>query len=275
MMIDAATRESLELTALGRRQRAGSLLAAVDRAVTGAGARLLGADLGAPLLDRPRDRGAARSGRLAVRAMRFGASALRTALKRLARHRPRARPAGRRARAARATSASSATGSTRRGAASDGSSAEPRPAAAARPPAAEPWRPWRAGRPALARAGAVAADRRAQGGYIAEGYDAALDALRAAGGEGRRAIAALEARYRDADRRSRAQDPPQRRARLPYRGAGAQRRPADGAPKRLHPPPDAGRRGPLQRARPARARRSGWPRPAPTRSPPRPRISRS
>jgi DNA mismatch repair protein MutS len=36
----------------------------------------------------------------------------------------------------------------------------------------------------------------AQGGYIAEGYDAALDDLRSAGGEGRRAIAALEARYR-------------------------------------------------------------------------------
>ncbi|MGZ8282971.1 MAG: DNA mismatch repair protein MutS, partial [Allosphingosinicella sp.] len=37
----------------------------------------------------------------------------------------------------------------------------------------------------------------AQGGYIAEGYDAALDALRSSGGEGRRAIAALEARFRD------------------------------------------------------------------------------
>src|SRR6185436_4109201 len=37
----------------------------------------------------------------------------------------------------------------------------------------------------------------AQGNYIAEGYDAALDVLRATGGEGRRAIAALEARYRD------------------------------------------------------------------------------
>jgi DNA mismatch repair protein MutS len=36
----------------------------------------------------------------------------------------------------------------------------------------------------------------AQGGYIAEGYDDALDALRSTGGEGRRAIAALEARYR-------------------------------------------------------------------------------
>jgi DNA mismatch repair protein MutS len=37
----------------------------------------------------------------------------------------------------------------------------------------------------------------AQGGYIAEGYDAALDELRGLGGEGRRAIAALEARYRE------------------------------------------------------------------------------
>src|SRR5207237_6064810 len=36
-----------------------------------------------------------------------------------------------------------------------------------------------------------------QGGYIAEGYDAALDELRGLSGEGRRAIAALEARYRD------------------------------------------------------------------------------
>jgi DNA mismatch repair protein MutS len=36
----------------------------------------------------------------------------------------------------------------------------------------------------------------AQGGYIAEGYDAALDALRATGGSGRRDIATLEAQYR-------------------------------------------------------------------------------
>jgi DNA mismatch repair protein MutS len=36
-----------------------------------------------------------------------------------------------------------------------------------------------------------------KGGYIAEGYDAELDALRDAASNGRRAIAALEARYRD------------------------------------------------------------------------------
>jgi DNA mismatch repair protein MutS len=38
----------------------------------------------------------------------------------------------------------------------------------------------------------------AQGGYIAEGYDAALDALRNTGGSGRRDIVALETRYREA-----------------------------------------------------------------------------
>src|SRR4051812_32151272 len=37
-----------------------------------------------------------------------------------------------------------------------------------------------------------------KGGYIAEGYDSDLDALRDAASNGRRAIAALEARYRDA-----------------------------------------------------------------------------
>jgi DNA mismatch repair protein MutS len=37
----------------------------------------------------------------------------------------------------------------------------------------------------------------ANGGYIADGYDAALDELRALASDGRRAIAALEARYRE------------------------------------------------------------------------------
>ena len=37
----------------------------------------------------------------------------------------------------------------------------------------------------------------AKGGYVAEGYDATLDALRLAASDGRRAIAQLEARYRD------------------------------------------------------------------------------
>src|SRR5436305_1706326 len=52
MAIDAATRDSLELTQTTGGARKGSLLDAVDRTVTGAGARLLAADIGAPLMDR-------------------------------------------------------------------------------------------------------------------------------------------------------------------------------------------------------------------------------
>ena len=52
MMIDAATRESLELTQAAGGGRKGSLLEAVDRTVTGAGARMLAGDIAAPLVDR-------------------------------------------------------------------------------------------------------------------------------------------------------------------------------------------------------------------------------
>ncbi|NWN22906.1 DNA mismatch repair protein MutS, partial [Escherichia coli] len=52
MAIDAATRESLELTVSAAGTRRGSLLDSVDRTVTGAGARLLGSDIAAPLMDR-------------------------------------------------------------------------------------------------------------------------------------------------------------------------------------------------------------------------------
>ena len=51
MAIDAATRESLEIVQTMSGERSGSLLWAIDRTVTGAGARLLAADLSAPLLD--------------------------------------------------------------------------------------------------------------------------------------------------------------------------------------------------------------------------------
>ena len=51
MAIDAATRRNLELTATLEGTAAGSLLAVIDRTVTGAGARLLRARLTAPLTD--------------------------------------------------------------------------------------------------------------------------------------------------------------------------------------------------------------------------------
>ncbi|MBM3506535.1 MAG: DNA mismatch repair protein MutS [Alphaproteobacteria bacterium] len=51
MAIDAATRRNLELVRTLSGDRAGSLLAAVDRTLTGAGARLLAARLAAPLTE--------------------------------------------------------------------------------------------------------------------------------------------------------------------------------------------------------------------------------
>jgi DNA mismatch repair protein MutS len=51
MLIDAATRANLELTETLAGQRAGSLIAAVDRTVTGAGARLLMRRLSGPSTD--------------------------------------------------------------------------------------------------------------------------------------------------------------------------------------------------------------------------------
>jgi DNA mismatch repair protein MutS len=51
MEIDAATRRNLELTATLSGERRGSLLATIDRTVTGAGARLLADRLAAPLTD--------------------------------------------------------------------------------------------------------------------------------------------------------------------------------------------------------------------------------
>jgi DNA mismatch repair protein MutS len=51
MQIDAATRRNLELTATLSGERRGSLLAAIDRTLTGAGARLMAEHLAAPLTD--------------------------------------------------------------------------------------------------------------------------------------------------------------------------------------------------------------------------------
>lgn len=53
MDIDAATRRSLEITRTQTGERRGSLLASIDRTVTGAGARFLSARLSAPATDLP------------------------------------------------------------------------------------------------------------------------------------------------------------------------------------------------------------------------------
>lgn len=72
MAIDAATRSSLELTRTMTGEKAGSLLASIDRTVTGPGARELAARLSAPLLSAPQI-----NARLDAVAMLIDASRLR------------------------------------------------------------------------------------------------------------------------------------------------------------------------------------------------------
>jgi DNA mismatch repair protein MutS len=194
MAIDAATRESLELTLSASGTRAGSLLAAVDRTVTGAGARLLAADLGAPLLDR-----AAVEERLDL----VGLFEVDGGLRDLVRRRLKALPDIGRAlgRIAAGRGGPRDLGQLRDGLEEARRLHDRLAALTDPPPLLSALLPLLTGHGALVDLLARAlvpmppVDA-AQGGYIAEGYDAALDELRSTGGEGRRAIAALEARYR-------------------------------------------------------------------------------
>ncbi|HYD36999.1 MAG TPA: DNA mismatch repair protein MutS, partial [Allosphingosinicella sp.] len=194
MMIDSATRESLELTQAAAGGRAGSLLHALDRTVTGAGARLLAADVGAPLLDR-----AAIEARLDLVALFEGDSGLRDTLRRQLKALPDLGRALGRLVAGRGGPRDlgqlrDGLDETRRLHARLAALPDPPPLLAALLPALTGHGELTdlLGR-ALVPSPPIDA---AQGGYIAEGYDAALDDLRATGGEGRRAIAGLEARYR-------------------------------------------------------------------------------
>jgi DNA mismatch repair protein MutS len=194
MAIDAATRESLELTQSAAGTRAGSLLAAVDRTVTGAGARLLAADLGAPLLDRP-----ALDARLDLVDLFCRDGGLRDWTRRQLKALPDIGRALGRLVAGRGSPRD--LGQIRDGLTEASRMHERLAGLSDRPALLDELLPTLTGHTALtdllARALVPAPPiDAAQGGYIAEGYDPALDALRATGGEGRRAIAALEARYR-------------------------------------------------------------------------------
>ncbi|WP_442615089.1 DNA mismatch repair protein MutS [Parasphingopyxis sp.] len=195
MLIDAATRESLELTQAAGGGRKGSLLGCIDQSVTGAGARLLAADLSAPLTST-----AAIEARLDLVQL-FEADAarrddLRAALKAL----PDIGRALGRLVAGRGTPRDLGLLRDGLGAARDLHTSLSRIEA---PPALLTEL-----LPALTGHGALTDHLSralvpsppidiAKGGYIAEGYDAALDDLRETAGAGRKAIAGLEARYRE------------------------------------------------------------------------------
>jgi DNA mismatch repair protein MutS len=194
MAIDAATRDSLELTQTQTGQRKGSLLDAIDRTVTGAGARLLAADVGAPLMDR-----AAIEARLDLVQRLHDDGALRESLRATLRSLPDIGRAIGRIAAGRGSPRD--LGQLRDGLDGAWLLGERIDGLAAPPPLLQEIVPRLRGHGALIdllkRALVLTPPIDASdGGYIAEGYDSALDDLRDVGAGGRRAIAALEAEYR-------------------------------------------------------------------------------
>jgi DNA mismatch repair protein MutS len=194
MAVDAATRESLELTRTTSGTRSGSLLDAVDRTVTGAGARLLGADIAAPLMDR-----AAIEARLDAVTRFHDDPGLRDGVRGALRALPDVGRALGRIAAGRGSPRD--LGQLRDGLDGARTLGDRLEQLADAPPLLARLVPALRGHGALvelltrALVPSPPIDA-AGGGYIAEGYDEALDELRATGAGGRRAIAALEAEFR-------------------------------------------------------------------------------
>jgi DNA mismatch repair protein MutS len=195
MQIDSATRESLELTRSVAGTLAGSLLGEVDRCVTAAGRRLLAADLAAPLTAKSEiDR------RLALvewfHEDQLRRERTRTSLKALpdisrslgrltaGRGSPRDLAQLRDGLAAADAIRLELTGET-----------EP-------PPLLSALLPRLGGHdPLVERLSAALVESPpldpSKGGYIAQGFDERLDSLRSLSSDARKAIASLEARYRE------------------------------------------------------------------------------
>jgi DNA mismatch repair protein MutS len=197
MLIDAATRASLELTRSAAGMRGGSLLDAIDRTVTGAGARRLADDLAAPLTD---------AAAVAARHAMVGGFVDDAITRSRTREALRSAPDLERAlsRLAVGRGGPRDLGMIRDGlrAAVELKAMLGRAATVALPPLLQATLAEVGAHDALigALAAALVAEPPldgAGGGYIAAGYDAALDELRAASADGRKLIAALEARYRE------------------------------------------------------------------------------
>ncbi|RIV77602.1 DNA mismatch repair protein MutS [Pelagerythrobacter aerophilus] len=195
MAMDEATRASLEILEAQRGGRQGSLIAAIDRCATGAGARQLADDLSAPLTDR-----GAIEARLALVGWLHADPLLRADLREVLRALPDIGRALGRIVAGRGSPRD--LGQVRDGLAEARRIRDHLQGKPDRPALLERLLPAMGGHGALVdllqRALVPAPPtERQNGGFIAEGYDAALDELRQTSGSARRAIAALEGRYRE------------------------------------------------------------------------------
>jgi len=195
LAMDEATRASLEVLTSTSGTRKGSLIDAIDRCVTGAGARALAEDLSAPLTDV-----AAIRQRLELVHWLLDDPLLREDLRHVLRALPDIGRALGRIVAGRGSPRD--LGQLRDGLGEARRIHDYLKARTDRPSLLESLLPALTGHGALVELYTLALvpappTERSQGGYIAEGYDHALDALRQTSGNARRAIAALEAKYRD------------------------------------------------------------------------------
>ncbi|RIX32748.1 DNA mismatch repair protein MutS [Sphingomonas edaphi] len=196
MAIDPATRDSLEICRTQTGSLAGSLMATVDRCVTAPGRRLMGADLSAPLTDRQ-----AIEARLALVQWLHDEPLRRERIRDALKAMPDISRALGRLVAGRGSPRDLAL--LRDGLSASAALKAVLEADGDRPELLTALLPDLGGHAALTgRLGLALVESppidTSKGGYIAEGFDAALDALRLASQDGRRAIAALEAHYRDA-----------------------------------------------------------------------------
>jgi DNA mismatch repair protein MutS len=195
LAMDEATRSSLEVLVSSQGGRRGSLIEAVDRCVTGAGARQLAEDLSAPLTD-----AAQINARLGLVQWLHDAPLLREDLRSVLRAIPDLGRALGRVVAGRGSPRD--LGQLRDGLTEARRVRDHLQGIEDRPVLLAALLPALSGHGALTDLYARALvptppTERGQGGYIAEGYDAALDELRRMSSSARRAIAALEAKYRD------------------------------------------------------------------------------
>ncbi|WP_232366826.1 DNA mismatch repair protein MutS [Alteripontixanthobacter muriae] len=195
LAMDEATRASLEIVQTQDGRREGSLLAAIDRCVTGAGARQLAEDLAAPLLARD-----AIEERLALVAWLHADTMLRGDLRAAMRSLPDIGRALGRVAAGRGSPRD--LGQLRDGLGEARRIRDHLAGLESLPPLLERVLPYLGGHGALVDLLSRALvpsppTERGQGGYIAEGLDASLDELRQVSGNARRAIATLESRYRE------------------------------------------------------------------------------
>jgi DNA mismatch repair protein MutS len=195
MAIDAASRDSLELTRSVAGTIGGSLLGEIDRCQTAAGRRLLAEDLGAPLTDR-----SAIEQRLGLVAWLHENPIRRERIRSALKAMPDFTRALARLAAGRGSPRDLAL--LRDGLGGASMLKNELELESERPSLLDSLLPRLGGHAALVdRLRAALVDSppidSSKGGYIAEAYDATLDALRDAASNGRRAIAALEAGYRE------------------------------------------------------------------------------